>query len=465
LSARWAWLFDIGSTFTKLTVVDLDDPGHRLHGQSPTTVATDVQVGFRAAVADVERAGGSDGPRFADAGYRAASSSAAGGLAMVVSGLVPRLSAEAGRIAALGAGAKLVGFASGRLTAADVAGLADRRPDIVLLCGGTDGGDKTTIVHNAGTLARWPECPTVIVAGNREVSDVAAQILADAGIPNHTVPNILPELDVLNVEPARAAIREEFLTNIIAAKGIGAVAEHLDAAILPTPAVVLAGVELLARTLFPQGLMAIEIGGATTNVHSWSSSRADDGVVQRGLVEPELKRTVEGDLGVRWNSATILEQAGDAWFSQHGVDDVDDLHRYVEAVGARPETLPGSPAERGYDALLATFAATTAVARHCGRQREVILPTGPVLVQEGKDLRSVDAVVGTGGSLIAAADPMAILKPAVAGEDPFALLPSAARCLIDRDYILYTTGLLAERHNEVGVELARQSFGLVPVTA
>jgi len=455
LGGRWAWLFDIGSTFTKLAVVDLDDPRRIHHAQSPTTVSTDVREGFFAAVKKVEADGG---PAFADAHFRSACSSAAGGLALVVSGLVPRLSAEAGRIAALGAGAKLVGTASYRITDSDLENLKARRPDIVLLTGGTDGGDRQTLLANAAALARWSGCPRVIVAGNREVSEEAGRTLAAAGIAVTVTPNLLPELDRLEVEPVRDAIRREFLDTIVHAKGIDRVAEHLDAPILPTPAVVLEAVRKLAETEFPAGVMVIEVGGATTNVHSFAPTRVESGVITRGLPEPDLKRTVEGDLGVRWNAATILEMAGDAWFEARGVGDTSALAAYVEKVAGSPRTLPGSDAERDYDRLLATFAATSGLRRHCGRQRERMLPEGPVLVQEGKDLRRVAVVIGTGGSLIEAADPGSLLAEATASSDPFELLPSNPQRLIDSRYVLYATGLLAASHPDASVELARQSL-------
>lgn len=448
---RWAWLFDIGSTFTKLTVVDLDDPARRLRGQAPTTVATDVREGFFAAVEEVHRQGG---PRFEDAAYRAASSSAAGGLALVVSGLVPRLSAEAGRVAALGAGAKLVGTLSYRLTPRDLDEFARWSPDIVLLTGGTDGGDRTTLVENARVLAGWPGCPTVVVAGNREVSAEAADVLAAAGIAAVAVPNILPELDRMVVEPAREAIRHEFLETIVHAKGIDRVRDHLDEDIAPTPAVVLDAVRLLALREHPTGIMAVEVGGATTNVHSWAPKATEPRVVARGLPEPELKRTVEADLGVRWNAETIVALAGPEWF--HGEE--EPVAAYAERVAARPETLPETDEERRLDALFATYAARTAVARHCGRHREVVLPEGPVLVQEGKDLRRVEVVLGTGGAVIAADDPAALLTTALASADPFALVPAGPRVLVDSEYLLYATGLLAERHPEASLELARSSF-------
>lgn len=456
MTTSWAWLFDIGSTFTKLTVLDLDDPGTHFRAQAPTTVATDVRDGFLAAVDAVHRQGG---PRFEDAAYRAASSSAAGGLALVVSGLVPRLSAEAGRIAALGAGAKLVGTRSFRLTPTDVETLRGWNPDIILLTGGTDGGDRETLVANARSLAAWHGCPTVLVAGNREVSGEATEVLLDAGVAARELPNILPELDRLVIEPVREAIRQEFLTNIVHAKGIDRVCEHLDADILPTPAVVLDGVRLLAERMFGGGVLAVEVGGATTNVHSWSPTRVDDGVIARGLPEPELKRTVEGDLGVRWNAETILGLAGEEWFAGRGIDDVGQLSEYVHEVAATPATLPRDEAEREYDALLATFAAQTAIARHCGRHKQVIVPEGPVLVQEGKDLRGVEAVLGTGGSVISADDPVGAVATALESDDPFALIPSSPRVLIDNDYVLYATGLLAEQHPDASVELARLSLG------
>lgn len=463
MSGRWAWLFDVGSTFTKLTVVDLDQPLRRHRAQAPTTVATDVREGFGAAVAAIESAGG---PRFADAAHRAASSSAAGGLALVVSGLVPRLSAHAGRIAALGAGAKLVATHAYRLTAADLDALRAARPDVVLLTGGTDGGDRATLLENARTLAGWRGCPTVVVAGNRDAADEAAGLLRDGGVRATVVPNILPALDRLVVEPTRAAIRDEFLANIVRAKGIDRLADQLDAPILPTPGVVLDGVRLLAERAFGGALLAFEVGGATTNVHSWSTAEPAQGVVRRGLAEPPLKRTVEGDLGVRWNAETIAELAGADWFERDGPAalwgdaeaapalDRERVAAYVARVAAAPATLPADDAERALDALLATYAARSAIARHCGRQREVTLPEGPVLVQEGKDLRDVGVVIATGGSVIAAADPVGLTRAALTCEDPFSLVPTAPRALVDRDYLLYATGLLADAHPDVAVELA-----------
>jgi uncharacterized protein (TIGR01319 family) len=455
MAARWAWLFDVGSTFTKLAVVDIDNPDCRWRAQAPTTVHTDVRDGFHAAVDAVHR---QDGPRFEDAALRAASSSAAGGLALVVSGLVPRLSAEAGRVAALGAGAKLVGSWSHRLTPGDIVDIEGARPDIVLLTGGTDGGDRRTLLENTKALAAWKSCPAVIVAGNRDVAGEAVELLSETGIRARAVPNILPELDRLEVGPVRAAIREEFLANIVTAKGIDRLGAHLDVEITPTPAAVLDGVGLLAERLFPGGLMAVEVGGATTNVHSWSAATPDPTVVVRGVPEPALKRTVEGDLGVRWNAGTILELLGLEWFEEQGIEGADAFERYVARVAAAPVSLPETDAERRFDFLMAAFAAQTAIQRHCGHQREVVLPTGVAYVQTGKDLRGVEAVLGTGGPVINATDPVALVTAAVHNTDPFVLLPRAPKVLIDREYLLYAVGLLAQLQPEASAELSRQTM-------
>jgi uncharacterized protein (TIGR01319 family) len=158
-----ALLVDFGSTWTKLRALDLE--GGRLLGsaQAPSTVASDINVGFDAALRALgERIGGL--PGFA---YRLASSSAAGGLRMVTIGLVRELTAEAARQAALGAGARLVGSFAYRLTASDVAAVEALAPDIVLLCGGTDGGNREVIRHNAHALAESARRCPVVVAGNR----------------------------------------------------------------------------------------------------------------------------------------------------------------------------------------------------------------------------------------------------------------------------------------------------------
>ena len=144
-------LIDFGSTYTKVTAVDVDAPALLGTASSYTTVQTDVGEGLARAVAQLEEQTGK-----LDYAERYACSSAAGGLRMVTCGLVPELTAEAAKQASLGAGAKVVGVYSYQLTEDDLDEIAAARPDIVLLTGGTDGGNRDCILHNAEMLAGVP---------------------------------------------------------------------------------------------------------------------------------------------------------------------------------------------------------------------------------------------------------------------------------------------------------------------
>jgi len=366
MASSWAWLFDVGSTFTKALAVDLSDPGRVVTAQAPTTVSTDVRHGFLAAIALAEAAGA---PEIGASAFRAASSSAAGGLALVVCGLARRLTLEAGRICALGAGARIVGAWTHRLTALDIEQMASLKPDIVLLTGGIDGGDREALLASAAELAEGRPCGCFIVAGNREVSREAADRLEQAGLRAVVVDNVLPELDRLNVEPARRAIREEFLREIVRGKGVAELRRELSLDIVPTPSAVMEAVRFIAGDLFEAPLMVVEVGGATTNVHSYADGAPrDSGTVRRGLPEMALKRTVEGDLGVRASADSLLAQAGIDLLSE-GIEDLSPsaIRTYVEGLAAVPSTLPSRSGERGLDAAMAAFAAGAAIGRHAGR--------------------------------------------------------------------------------------------------
>ena len=306
-----ALLIDFGSTWTKLRAVDIESG--ELIGSSlgPSTVATDINIGLDAALAALAQTLGGL-PAFA---WRLASSSAAGGLRMVTVGLVRELTAEAARQAALGAGAKLVGGFAYRLTAADVAQIEALAPDILLLCGGTDGGNSDVILHNARTLARSAlRCP-VVVAGTRETTDEIVALLGSDGSAAIAAPNVLPAIDTLDIETARSAIRAVFMQRIVKATGSDRASAQIDHVLMPTPAAVLEGARLLADGVAHRAglgpLVVVDPGGATTDVHSIGAGEpASPGVIRYGLPEPYAKRTVEGDLGVRHNAAAIVTAVG-----------------------------------------------------------------------------------------------------------------------------------------------------------
>lgn len=165
---------------------------------------------------------------------------------MVTIGLVRELTAEAARQAALGAGAKVVGIFAYRLTEADDAKIAALSPDIILLAGGTDGGNSEVIRHNGIRLAASSLVCPVVIAGNRDVGEELLSILHKAGKPAVLTENVMPSPDELSIDPAREAIRKVFIDRIVHAKGIDRAAQRFDAVLMPTPAAVMEGARLLA---------------------------------------------------------------------------------------------------------------------------------------------------------------------------------------------------------------------------
>jgi uncharacterized protein (TIGR01319 family) len=436
---------DFGSTYTKLVAIDC--AGEQLLGtaQSPTTVAEGVDVGLERALARLEA---DCGVKRRDIAHTVASSSAAGGLRMVAIGLVPDLTAEAARRAALGAGAKVLRVFSYELGQRDLALLVALAPDMVLLSGGTDGGERKTIVRNAALLAQAPLRVPVVVAGNRAAQDEVESILRAAGVDCTGVENVLPELDRLNVEPARAAIRSIFMDRITHAKGLDRARAFVGEIVMPTPMAVLEGARLLATGEGGAGeLVVVDVGGATTDVHSIATGApASPGLVPRGLPEPYAKRTVEGDLGIRVNAPSIVETVGiDRVAAELGgrlaPEQIADAVRSLAADVAR---VPGDDAAHALDAALAALAVDTALERHAGQVTTSYTPTGAVQLLHGKDLSAVATVIGTGGVFAHGRHPRRILQAACRSErSPTSLRPNAPALLVDRRYTLFAAGLLA----------------------
>jgi uncharacterized protein (TIGR01319 family) len=446
MSQDLCWLFDIGSTFTKAAAVAPD--GSVATASAPTTLH-DLGKGLRAAAA----ATGLDPGR---ARLRAACSSAAGGLAMVVSGFVPRLSLEAAQRAALGAGAKLVGSWGFDLTARHVAAIDAVGPNVILLTGGTDGGDRRVLVGNARALASLKSRPAVVVAGNRDVADESADLLRDAGFEARTVPNILPTIDRIEAGPARAAIRDLFLERIATGPGLAEIGSTMDIEVVPTPKAVLDAVELIGQARGVP-LLAVEVGGATTNVHSFASvPTPDPRVVRRGLPPDILTRTVEGDLGVRHNARIVAELASAEWFEKWAPDLGDNIGPYVAKV-AGTSHIATNDKERLVDRALALFCLRRGTERHVGHREVRWTHDGDVFVEYGKDLRGVNIVIATGGSIIHTVS-VPDIERVLSDLGPDLLAPSLPRVVIDRGYILYGVGLLAHCDPDLACEIADRSL-------
>jgi uncharacterized protein (TIGR01319 family) len=460
-------LIDFGSTYTKVMAVDLSKEVILGRAQSPTTIDTDVTIGLDKALAELVDSCGLD---LGQVEGKYASSSAAGGLKMAAIGLVPELTLEAARRACLGAGAKVVCAYGFEIDREVVREIESARCDIVLLCGGTDGGDKRVITHNARMLAHsGVECP-ILVAGNRVVADTIRETLENEGKKVYRAGNVLPSLDTVDVEPAQALIREIFIAHITHAKGLDKAAEFIGRPIIPTPKATLQAAALLADGTAREpgigSLVVVEVGGATTNVHSVvDQSPVTPQTVIRGLPESRVKRTVEGDLGIRYNAPTIYGFIGVDRFRARlrdlypsvnddpGFDPDGHIDYLSHNVGHAPSTDLGLNA----DIVLAESAAAIAVERHAGTVRQEFSVVGEITVQHGKNLLDVENLIGTGGIFRYGLGPERVLRAALFSLDkPWSLKPKAPKTFIDRDYMLYGIGLLAEDFPEQALRIAKK---------
>lgn len=444
---------DFGSTYTKVVAVNLEK--EELIGvvQSPSTVDTDMTIAFQKAMEQLQL---SNQYEETIPERIVASSSAAGGLNVVAVGLVRDLTAKAAEEAALGAGAKLTSTYAYGLSVEDIKKIEDKPPDMILLTGGTDGGNRECIVSNATLLAKSTLSVPIIVAGNRLAAGEARKLLEASGKEAIVVENVLPELDRLNIEPTRTMIRETFMKRIIHAKGLDKAHELVGRIIMPTPTAVLMGARLLAEGTDEESgigdLVLVDVGGATTDIDSISHGDPSDGdAIVKGLQEPYLKRTVEGDLGIRYNADTILQKMGRKKLMDR-IALVDesllaqlDVDAAVKRLSCNVEYVPEDDFDYCIDAALACISVETAMERHCGRIKEVYLPTGNVKIQHGKDLSSVKNLIGTGGVFAYGRHQRIVLESACFNKNrPESLRPRSPEFFIDNCYILFAIGLLSD---------------------
>lgn len=456
-----ATLVDFGSTYTKLVAFDLDEEVIIGQGRAESTVKTNLTIGLRSAFKMLDK---EVQKKCLDSSHmRLACSSAAGGLRLVVIGLVPSLSLSAGRMAALGAGAKLVGNYSYKLNQSEVKEIVALAPDIILLVGGTDGGNEEVILHNAGVLAESGLSVPVIMAGNKVCADEIRRILETKERLVKVVDNVLGELDKLNVEPSRTAIREVFMERIVHAKGLDKAEQLVDSVIMPTPMAVLKGAQLLATgTPKEQGLgelIIVDIGGATTDVHSIADGYPkSDNVGRKGIPEPFAKRTVEGDLGLRFNAVSILEAAGEQRLLENiKLESSIPIEQRVKYLTENTGTVPMDDHDFWLDIGLARVATEIAVERHAGHLEQIYSPYGVSFTQTGKDLTEVKTVIGTGGIFASGREPLLILKGALFSEkEPLSLRPKSPAFFIDSRYILYAIGLLSEKMPEKALRIGKR---------
>ncbi|KGN32832.1 glutamate mutase [Knoellia sinensis KCTC 19936] len=425
---------DVGSTFTKAVLVDVTTGALVGAASSPTTVATDVMDG----VDSVCRELASHGP----VTETLVCSSAGGGLRIAVVGYEREVTAEAGHRVALSAGGRVVHVSAGPLSGEGVRELRAASPDLVLLVGGTDGGNADVLRHNATRLANARLKAPIVVAGNADAADEVSAELSRTDRRHVVTSNVLPRIGVIAPEAARAAIREVFLEHVIGGKGLSRGRGFAELVRAATPDAVLRGVELLADVR-GEDVMVIDVGGATTDVYSVIRPQGEDAEIERDVAGTLWhERTVEADLGMRWNALGILEAA-----EREHLPLSPDTAAYAGHVASETAHRASSPGEWDAEGELARVAAVVAARRH-GRPR--------VVGDRPRPLADVGLVLGSGGVFRHGPDGLAESALGAVGTDHAGgwTVPADATRGVDTAYVLFACGLLADTHPAAARALA-----------
>lgn len=465
-------IYDVGSTYTKVTVYhkDADTLEFLGRGQTATTV-DDIQAGINACInllAD-------ENISCTGAVEQYATSSAAGGLRMVAMGYMPRVTAKAAKEVAMNAGARVLEI----ITHEDppeyrVEILREIKPDIILLAGGTDGGDRENLLENARHIVASEVNSVVVVAGNIEAQPAAEEILKSGGLVCKRVPNVMPTIHNLEVEKAREAIHEEFIKQISQAKGLHKLVDLVsDRVVVPTPGAILLAAELLAcgthQTEGIGDLIVIDIGGATTDIHSILPSLEELAIEERGLVVTNARqvayRTVEGNLGMRISSGGILSAVGSAGILNRsgvmGEEAAETLSAYVHHLEQYPDHIAATERERAFDRGLASAAIEVALKRHAGYLAQEFNPVLGIApgTPMGRDLRQVKTVIAVGGMFTHMGEDVGrqIVDSALQDRG-ISLLPAEYEVYFDSQYLLYSVGVLSRKYPDAALRFAKENL-------
>ncbi|WP_164470828.1 glutamate mutase L [Vaginisenegalia massiliensis] len=444
-------LGDFGSTYSKFCLVQTQTAKIIAKDTRPTTVQTSIVDCYQAAKQALIQASGL--PITDDQLEEYFSSSAWGGYKMVVVGFTLTLSQEAAKRAALGAGTRILKTYAYGLDQNKLAEIQSLAPDVILLTGGSNGGNTRFVIECAQQISQYFDHMDVIFAGNQEaIPQVQA---AFEGTHNRLfiTDNVMPVVDELDVEPVRQVAREIFMDKILHTNGLNEIAKHSSQPIIPTPSAVLETTKLISQSL-NQPIMVVDIGGATTDVHSYSqgySQRQD--IVFEGLKEPQLKRTVEGDLGMRLSAQSVLSCVTPNQLAQALPDwSLQEIEASLQRRTQETNYIADNDKELNFDLLIAQIATNIASSRHVGSLRKVNTPNQATYYQRGKNLQDVFAVIGTGGILVHHPQAKDILKYALANDD-MDLRPLSPLLWQDKDYLLSLMGILGQFYPELAMTL------------
>ncbi|MGE5560493.1 MAG: glutamate mutase L [Chloroflexota bacterium] len=453
-------LFDVGSTTTKAVLIHRQPAGSvevLAVEHAPTTVERpheDVMVGVRDAAAMAAASAGVS----TNNALMYATSSAGGGLQMIVAGTTQATTAGMAERVALGAGAIVLANLSaddGHETGEKVDLIRELRPDMILIAGGVDGGDVprtmaelVDMLASAGLRARLGETfqLPIVYAGNEAGFGLVRDVLGEQALLVR-VENLMPGFQMENFGPARAAIHELFQNHVMQhAPGFATLAARVDAPVMPTPAAMARAVELVRRET-GRPVMTFDIGGATTDVFSVSAT--------------ESVRSVSANLGMSYSALNVLALAGIDRLRQHlpGVGE-DRIRSVITNKTVRPTALPETAEELAIEQAVASEALRLATNDHVAvardnRRRAASLHTGATLPQCDDPLeelfgaRDIPLVIGSGGVLSFA--PQLERVPMILGAALTPRRPVEIAC--DRRFLLPQVGLLSGIDSEAATDL------------
>lgn len=446
---------EIGSTTTVVNAfqsIHTENPQFIGQGQAPTSVLEgDVNKGLDQAIEDLKK-----NLMVENLSYDRllATSSAAGGLKMTVHGLVYDMTVKAAKEAALGAGANIHMVTAGKLRRTDLQKIEKIHPNIIMIAGGVDYGERDTAIDHAEKIIQLKSNAPVLYAGNIENHDEIKAIFQEAGQLHrlYIVENVYPKIDLLNVEPARKVIQDIFEEHIVHAPGMEHIRERVSGSIIPTPGAVMQASKCLKDEI--GDLITVDVGGATTDIHSVTEGSAE---ISRILISPEpvCKRTVEGDLGVFVNMRNIVSKLTKEKVMERLNIDLDTFENLIYHHGPIPKT----DLEKAFVSLLAEEAIYTSSHRHAGGYRTLYGGGGKKTYAEGKDLTSVQYIIGTGGACTRLADGEKLLKAVLKNPLGDKMLPNPeAEILIDKDYIMASLGVLSLEYPQAAMILMKKSL-------
>ena len=468
---------DCGSTTTKAILIELTDQGYRLktRGEAPTTVEApfeDVTKGVLNAIMEVEELSGLtilDGDQIihpmkddnTGVDVYVSTSSAGGGLQMMVAGVVKAMTGESAERAALGAGSIVMDVLAsndGRLPHQKIERIRQLRPDMILLSGGIDGGTVSHVVELAEILAAANPKPRlgqnyklpVIYAGNKKAQDNIAETLGEL-TDLDLIENIRPVLEVENLGPARDKIHDLFMEHVMAqAPGYKKLMSWTDAPIMPTPGAVGSLIEMVARQE-NISVVGVDIGGATTDIFS--------------VFQGQFNRTVSANLGMSYSVCNVLAEATLENVLRWVPIDIDEgtLTNRIGNKMIRPTTVPQSLEELIIEQAIAREALRLSFIQHKsfavslkGVQSQRTISdafdqsgSGETLV----DMMDLDLLVGSGGVLSHAPRREQAMRMMVDAFVPEGITQLA----VDSIFMMPQLGVMANIENAEMAEDAREA--------